>query len=56
MLPLPRLRWVLARELKDGLAVEVILGLEVFIEAAARQTGLGHDLVDRDLRETSSVE
>jgi hypothetical protein len=30
MLPLPRLRWVLARELKDGLAVEVVLGLEVF--------------------------
>src|SRR5262249_13561502 len=54
MLVLPRFRRILARELKEGLAIEIVLGLEVFIETAARQAGLGHDLVDCNSCESSS--
>jgi hypothetical protein len=53
---LPIFRRIEARELQQGLAVEVVFGREVPVETTACQTGLGHDLVDRHLRKSLSVE
>src|SRR5260370_19648514 len=56
MLALPVFGRVLAGELPQRLAVELILGREVSVEAAACQACLGHDLVDRYLPESLPVE
>src|SRR5258708_2719748 len=47
---------VRAQEPTDGLGIELLLAAEVPIEAAARQSGIFHDLLDRHLRESPSIE
>jgi hypothetical protein len=43
-------------ERRQGLAIELVLGLEVIVEAASGEPRGRHDLVDGDFRETAPVE
>jgi pimeloyl-ACP methyl ester carboxylesterase len=56
MLALPVFGRILASELQQGVAVELILCREVSVKPAACQPCLGHDLFDRYFRESLSVE
>jgi hypothetical protein len=49
-------RRVAARVARDRLAVQRLLVGEVVVEAAARQPGARHDLIDRDRLEAVAVE
>src|SRR5262245_8729330 len=53
---LPRCGRVLTKELPDGRRIQFILAAEVPIEAAAREAGIGHDLVDRNAGIAVAVE
>ncbi len=55
MFALPALRPINAQKLSDRMRVKLFLGVEVFIEAAASQASVPHDLVDRDLSETLAI-
>jgi hypothetical protein len=53
---LPFFRRIHATELQDRFGVELLLGMKVIVEPAARQSRGGHDFVDRDFRQALSVE
>src|SRR4029453_96368 len=53
---LPGFGRVGAKESTDSLGIEFILVPEMPVEALARQTGILHDFVDRDLGESPFVE
>src|ERR1700686_3363320 len=47
---------LLVHEAVDRLRIKLALALEIAIEAASRQSRAGHDVIDRDTRETMTVE
>src|SRR5689334_11858352 len=46
----------IGEEALQGLGVEIALAAEVPVEAATRQSGFGHDPVDRDALEPEPIE